>query len=198
MLKRSLLALIVILPITYLEASTYSASAYSTDTPNCRFDPANDDDGLGVGILTSDSMYDLNQAFSTTSGANAWNTNMVPQFTSVSYSSSTRDVRVEWENLGANVSGRTTTWCGVSYYSADPLFEWGANATYYATSINRRKAIAIHELGHAYGLNHNNTTGCYPTIAGLMYTDPVSKTNLCGWIYPTTDDVNGAIDAHNG
>ncbi len=181
-----------------LPVSSIPASGYNIFGSNCRFDPANDYDGLGIGVLTTDPLYNSNQAFSTTSGGNAWNTVMVPQFTTVSYSSSTRDVRVEWGNLGASVGGRTTYWCGSGHYSQDPLFEWGANQTYYVSTADRRKVIAIHELGHTYGMNHNNSTSCNPSIAGLMYTDVVVKTNTCGWTVPTADDVNGAIDAHNG
>jgi hypothetical protein len=198
MFKRLLVAFLLISGLVQSGLHTAGVGAYSIDGPNCRFDPANDNDGLGIGILTTDPLYDLNQSFSTSAGANAWNLSMVPQFTSVAYSSSTRDVRVEWENLGATVGARTTTWCGTGHYSADPLIEWGANASYYSTTPNRRKALAIHELGHAYGLNHNNSNSCSQSIAGLMFTDPVSKTNSCGWTSPTTDDVNGAIDAHNG
>jgi hypothetical protein len=66
-----------------------------------------------------------------------------------------------------------------------------------ATTAHYR-AIATHELGHNYGLDHNQTSGCNITYAGLMYSDPVIKNDLCGWTGPTEDDVDGAYLIHYG
>src|SRR3546814_3902739 len=99
----------------------------------CRFDPSNDNDGLGIGY----SSTNLNAARrdSTSASAGLWNRKLDlynvngvdPDLTIVSYSSSTRDIRVEFRNnLPANIGAQTTNWCsaGSNHYSQDPLFEW--------------------------------------------------------------------------
>lgn len=174
-----------------------SVDAYNLFGRGCRYDPANDDDGLGIGFDTRGSLYDSGEKLSIEHAASAWNDAMTPQFTVVSYGSSRRDLRVQWANLGRNVGGSLTRWCGSSHYRRDPLFKWGANADYYNTTSGRRIAIAIHEIGHSYGVNHNNTRGC-GSRASLMHSDAVGKYNECGWSEPQSDTIDGATAAHNG
>src|SRR3546814_15095047 len=81
----------------------------------CRFDPSNDNDGLGIGY----SSTNLNAARrdSTSASAGHWNRKLDlynvngvdPDLTIVSYSSSTREIRVEFRNnLPANKIGRAS------------------------------------------------------------------------------------------
>lgn len=173
------------------------ASAYSLYGNNCRYDPKNDDDGLGIGFNSTN----FNQARrdATEDGAARWNAKVTPQFTIVSYGSSTRDLRVDFSRLGAGGPvAQTTVWCGTSYYTQDPRFEWNLDFTHPSPTFRRNSITAIHEIGHSYGLDHNFTSGCDTKTAGLMFTPSSSKYDECGWIDPTTDDVNGQIDAHNG
>lgn len=197
-LARPCRAFIIICTLVSIPVMVESANAYTLFGTGCRYDPSNDDDGLGIGIKTDDPLYDTGEKISTENGALGWNQVMTPQFMMVSYGSPTRDLRVEWQDLGINVGGQLSYSCGSDHYTADPLFEWGANATYYSSTSGRRIAIAEHEIGHSYGLDHNNTAGCNGNTAGVMYTDAVAKYNLCLWSIPTADDTNGAIDAHNG
>lgn len=115
-----------------------------------------------------------------------------------SYSSSKRDLRVQWANLGSSTGGSLTRWCGSDHYTQDPRFRWGANATYYSSTEGRRQAIAIHEIGHSYGVTHTTTPGCTDSSDTLMHSDPVGKYDLCGWGAPRPDTVSGATAAHNG
>lgn len=190
--------LVALCTLVGLSVMVESANAYTLLGTGCRYDPSNDDDGLGVGIDTGDALYDAGEAIATENGAWGWNQVMTPQFMMVSYGSPTRDLRVEWKNLGMNVQGLLTYWCGSGHYTQDPLFEWGADQTYYASTAGRRTAIAEHEIGHSYGLGHNGTSGCDGNTAGVMYQDAVAKYDSCSWSIPTVDDANGAIDAHNG
>ena len=174
-----------------------SVGAYNLYGQGCRYDPKNDDDGLGIGFNNRGALYDSGEQLSIENAASAWNDTMTPQFTIVSYGSSRRDLRVQWANLGRNVGGSLTRWCGSSHYRRDPLFKWGANATYYDSTSGRRIAIAIHEIGHSYGVDHNNTSGC-GSRAALMHSDAVGKHDECGWSEPQSDTIDGATAAHNG
>lgn len=179
-----------------------SASAYVLRGTGCRFDPKNDDDGLGIAFNTGASGYNATERLRTEYGASDWNNKMTPSFTIVSsYGSDKRDVGVTWSPLGETVGASMTKPCGSSHYTQDPIFTWSSNATYYSKTQGRQVAVAVHELGHAYGLAHNNTSGCNQTVgnAGLMFHDvvgPYGKYNECGWANPTDDDVAGANDAH--
>jgi len=174
------------------------ASVYTLYGQGCRYDPANDNDGLGIGFDTGGSLYDATERLSIEFAASDWNNAMAPQFTIVSYSSSKRDLRVQWANLGSSTGGSLTRWCGSDHYTQDPRFRWGANATYYSSTEGRRQAIAIHEIGHSYGVTHTTTPGCTDSSDTLMHSDPVGKYDLCGWGAPRPDTVSGATAAHNG
>ena len=175
-----------------------SAGAYTLLGEGCRYDPDNDDDGLGIGFQKDNDLYDEDEELAIQYAASAWNGAMDPQFTIVSHSSFDRDLAVRWANLGPNVGGALTYGCGSDHYWTDPVFRFGANATFYTPTMRRRKAIAIHEIGHSYGLQHNNTSGCNSSTASLMHVYPVSKYDLCGWHRPTQDSVDGATAAHEG
>lgn len=177
-------------------ANAAPSQAYSIAGPNCRYDPSNDDDGLGIGFSSTNQRAD--QKGSTEDAAARWNAKMVPKFTLVSYGSSTRDLRVEFGALPVGTHATTMRWCGSGNYSQDPLFTWNINNGFYPNTGPHRTAIAVHEIGHSYGVEHKGTIGCDGGTAGLMFSNSVAKNDACGWIDPTTDDVNGAIDAHNG
>jgi hypothetical protein len=172
-----------------------SASAWVDLGAGCRYDPVNDDDGLGIGF---GSNQNANMTSMTQDAAARWNSRMVPQFTVVSYGSSTRDLKVNFSTtLPYYVGAQTTSWCGSDHYTQDPDFVWNKSQGYYTGTNQRWSAIATHEIGHSYGLSHNNTVACNVSAAGLMYDDAVAKTDSCGWWGPTTDDATGATYTHN-
>jgi hypothetical protein len=178
-----------------------AANAYVMFGKGCRFDPDNDNDGLGIAFNTGSGSYNATERQRTEWAAADWNNKMTPTFTIVSpYSSNKRDVGVDWAALGTNVGASMTKPCGSDHYTQDPIFKWSTNATYYSKTQGQQVAVAVHEFGHAYGLNHNQTGGCNQTVgnAGLMYSDAVGKHNSCGWANPTDDDAAGATRAHNG
>lgn len=178
-----------------------SASAYVLLGEGCRFDPDNDNDGLGIAFNTGASGYSATERQRTEYAAADWNNKMTPTFTIVSsYGSTKRDLGVDWAALGARVGGTVTYSCGGGNYTKDPIFRWSTNATYYPKTQGQQVAVAVQELGHGYGLDHNPVGGCNQTVgnAGLMYPDAVAKYNLCGWANPTDDDAAGAARAHNG
>ncbi|MGQ0846701.1 MAG: hypothetical protein ACT4QF_21480 [Sporichthyaceae bacterium] len=177
-----------------------AAEAYVLKGGGCRFDPDNDNDGLGISFKTSGSAYNATERLRTEYAASDWNNKMTPSFTIVSYASTKQDLYVDWVSLGARTYADMTTWCdsGDNHYSQDPRFRWNTTATSYPKTQARQVGVAVHELGHAYGLAHNDTGGCNQTVgnAGLMHSDPVGKYDLCGWANPTDDDAAGATDAH--
>lgn len=200
-IRGTIMKILPLLAALFLAASSMvllsdtPASAYSLFGSNCRFDPANDDDGLGIGF--SSTNFNQSRRDSTEYAAGRWNSGTTPQFTLVSYGSSTRDVRVEFAYLGAGGTvAQTTVWCGSGHYSADPLLEWNLDVT--QPTSDKQIVTGEHELGHAYGLDHNNTYSCNGSTAGIMYAPSAAIVDACGWTWPTPDDFAGQVDAHNG
>lgn len=182
---------------------TDRASAYNLLGPGCRFDPNNDDDGLGIGF-NGTNFHQLSRD-ATEDGAARWNYSGGPAtFTIVGYSSSTRDVRVTFENRGATGAPADIVLpCGSSHFTSDPNFRWNLDFKYPESpggysEFRRRSVTAIHEFGHSYRMDHNQAGGCDGNGAGLMYAPSRDKLEACGWDDPTTDDVKGAHDGHDG
>jgi hypothetical protein len=185
--------------------STQEAGAYSLLGTGCRYDPANDNDGLGIGFSSTNFHQGMRDA--TEDAAARWNAKAgtPAQFTIVSYSSSTRDLRVEFAYLGSGSGTPATLYynCGSSHYTQDPRFEWNRSFTYPSSpggySLGQRRSVTgIHEIGHSYGMDHNQTSGCNTETAGLMFAPSRDKLESCGWKDPSNDDRDGAVDAHNG
>ena len=203
---RTMIWILVLLAVTaataVVVAVAQDAYAYNLLGSGCRYDPDNDDDGLGIGFDDSRRIRFLRDAaeeLSTEHAASAWNNVMTPQFTIVDYGSSQRDLGVTWRNLGNHVGAELVYYCSswLGHYWRDPSFRWGADANYYDSTSGRRIAIAIHEIGHSYGLAHSDTSGC-GSSASLLHSNAVEKHDLCGWTDPRSDSIAGATDAHNG
>jgi hypothetical protein len=193
--KRRAAGISVAMAVISLLSLSTPASAWVDLGPGCRYDPVNDDDGLGIGFGSNQnaSMVSMTQ-----DAAARWNYSMVPQFNVVSYGSSMRDLKVNFSTtLPYWVGAQTTSFCGGDHYTQDPDFLWNKSQGYYTGTNQRWSAIATHEIGHSYGLYHNNTVGCNTTTAGLMHENAVAKTDSCGWWGPTADDATGATYTHN-
>ena len=195
---RSFVAIALALCLIAALVPVPSAGAYVLQREGCRYDPDIDDDGLGIGFQRDNDLYDEDEELAIQYAASAWNGAMDPQFTVVNHSSFDRDLAVRWANLGPNVAGYLLTNCGSSRFRRDLVSIFSANATFYTPTMRHRKVIGIHEIGHSYGLNHNNAGGCDPTTASLMHRRTLDKYDLCGWHRPTQHSVDGATAAHGG
>ena len=77
--------------------------------------------------------------------------------------------------------------CSGAYYSGGEVnFKWDTNTASSYTK-GQLKKIGVHELGHAYGLDHE-----YGAVA--MNADPSVFLNIGG--LPKTDDINGVSAAY--
>jgi len=175
-------------------AGAYTFLNYSS----CRYDPANDADGLGIGIDSTATTAEHN---ATVSAGGRWSVSgFEADFTYIgsNLGASKVDLRVTWANLGATIQAKTYYWCSslAAHYTQDPVIKWGRNQSAYPWTTNNRIAVGVHEIGHSIGLDHNTNTSCNGAIAGLMYNDAIGKYNACGWTSPTADDVTGANDVH--
>jgi len=183
------------------------AEAFATKGGCFHFDPANDDDGLGIGVSSTD--YNASLWSSTVDAAARWNGRVTPNFTLVPYGSSTRDVKVNFKNLGVGnpsiggTAAETTTTCDSKsgHYTSDPDTKWNRQYDFSSYGSSLQSAVGVHELGHAYGLAHWNTQNCLVNQAnqvGMMHEGVWAYFYCTGTARynPTVDDVNGQTVVH--
>lgn len=183
---------------TELRHDTNTASAATSLGVGCRYDPVNDDDGLGIG--TNPANFDNMLWTGLVNGATEWNVVMTPQFTLVDYSSPQRDVGLNFtHSLPATTQAQIRYTCGTYFtpwYSVDPQIDynldWGYKSSFQA------QAVGVHELGHSFGLGHDQTPDCDGNNAGLMYSDAAGKFGACGWVKPQPNDYKSAANSHAG
>lgn len=135
--------------------------------------------------------------------ANAWNAKSIPGRFSATYSGTANiytrrmsSLYREWAWVGS--SSQTAPSClglPVDVYSGN-----NTNIVFNETQMNlltsgQRKLVAMHELGHTYGLGHM-PTGCSLTKS-IMQQSQTKWT--CGWsgTPPYSDDVDGVRAIYN-
>jgi Matrixin len=90
-------------------------------------------------------------------------------------------------DLGSGAGAGLTTWvCSSGYFSGTVYSRWNQYATD-AYSVNAKKWVMSHELGHALGLGHS---GSLCGSAAVMYP-AVAAFYQCGWYSAKRDDTDG-------
>lgn len=121
-------------------------------------------------------------------GQYAWDTKAVPGYFVETTSSTTMNLLVRDYSMAADVWGYTSMPCSGGTYSDNLTVDFNSTAALAAGSM---KLVAIHELGHAYGLGHVSN-GCTDQHIGpaVMKSD-ATVLDPCGGNPPYADDVNG-------
>lgn len=94
-----------------------------------------------------------------------------------------RDFQYSWGDWA-----RTTWTCGVVYWLNNEVYIDFNTGTMASLSAREKKIVAIHELGHAYGLAHEYYTCSYPGPATMR---PGQGKFACAGDGPWYDDVLG-------
>lgn len=113
------------------------------------------------------------------------------------------EVFITYENYAGDPNRLATTYFGGctpgGVYPGRVTIKWNvANDSWDYRNAQLREAVMTHELGHTYGLAHNNVGGCNQYYAGLMYYSATQKSRECNWRGPSIDDARGAAVAYTG
>ncbi len=180
----------------------------------CHWSAADRANGIGVGVDTGSAYYRAGMYDATTAGMARWNVIAAGDPTTfgvVNWGSAHKDLSIGFVNEGAHVG--PALWgaqCGTYAnpgWVGSPEIAWNVSFAYPSStsgfsSYDLQSATAVHELGHTLGMEHNNTSGCNPNTAGMMYGGTWNKVVECTpkggpvWNNPTIDDVDGARAAH--
>jgi hypothetical protein len=82
--------------------------------------------------------------------------------------------------------------CGANKIWNPPLTLYYNQSYMDAFSANKKKATAVHELGHVYGLAHPNHWDCHDQLNhGAIMLSGAWAWDNCSWNTPKVDDVAG-------
>ena len=172
----------LLLGIGIVATTPSSADAYVPS--GCKFSPGSIDP-------ISWRYYSVGSVYVTASnhGFAAWNSTATDGYFEQQSLSFDPEVSVTDDPYNNNLYAWWTYSCSAGLYSGNEgTFVW--NTTNSAgRSVDQKKRIATHELGHAYGLDHVGSgaaAGCR-----IMRTDVGTMTD-CTITYPAADDIAGA------
>jgi hypothetical protein len=123
-------------------------------------------------------------------GQAAWDAKSVPGFFSATSNQATANIRVYDASYSASFWADTAYTCSSGTYANYQSVKFNTR-TMSGLSSAEKKLVAIHELGHAYGLSHVSN-GCNDQHIGpaIMQSD-ATVSDPCGGSPPYADDVNG-------
>lgn len=192
MIKRLLATGLVVGALAAAVPAT-SASAYNL--LGCKFA------GSGNALKWQDVTRSSGYASAGASAVSAWNSTST-QFNMAKVSSGA-NIRVADGNYGATWMGASFVGITLDSHQANPITNSCSGGTWDTTIVTwwnthytdsftatKRKAIMVHELGHALGLAHTSGSGC---SVGIMDVNINTKYDECGgFSTPRQDDINGA------
>lgn len=121
-------------------------------------------------------------------GQTAWDGVSVPGFFDSQQSASDPMINVWGASYSWDWWAQTTGSCsGGTWYSAETTMRFNSRTMGGGLDSFKKKVVATHELGHAYGLNHTPET-CGST-KGVMQQHSTKFT--CGSTPPWQDDIDG-------
>lgn len=173
------------LTLSVLLLSAQTAEAWVIG--NCKFK----DDSIDPIIYKFNDVESGNRsAFDLAQGA--WDASAAAGEFQVASSNDTPEIQVYDRDWHMNWYAFTTWWCGSDkiYYGNTTNIQFNTRTANNFTS-NKKKVIFIHELGHAYGLDH------MPDSANTCHAmEEHVEGNLSCAPMPSTDDVGGVNDIY--
>lgn len=177
--------IVIALVALFMPAATPSADAWAAN--GCKYagtSPAITYGYSSLSTLWQNSFY---------SGQAAWDASSAPGYFTTTAS--------PFKNIWVRDYSSSQTWWGLATGGCDsgggqiwygPLVNiYFNNRTADGLSTTERKLVAIHELGHAYGLAHSSL-GCGVSFEPVMRSDPTWVGDNCGhWNAPYSNDVYG-------
>ena len=121
-------------------------------------------------------------------GQYAWDTKPVPGTFVPTSSTTTMNLLVRDYSMDLDAYGTTFYSCSGGTFSNNQTMDFNSTAQLTGLSMS---LVAMHELGHSYGLGHA-LNGCSDQHIGPAIMQPEATVNhKCGGSPPYADDVNG-------